>query len=103
MSHADFRYTSRDWLSKSSAGVILGFVIAIALSSIYGQVGPGGLFWGGAEPQFVMWMVWPIWTGIISFCFLFRSGLRAWLWLGAAALASGAGVIMAKTVFGSGI
>ena len=99
MSKTSFQYTSRDWLSKSSAGVILGFVIAIALSSIYGRIGPGGLFWGGAEPQFVMWMVWPIWTGILSFCFLFRTGVRAWLWLGLAALVSGAGMVLVQALF----
>lgn len=99
MSKTEFRYSSRDWLSKSSAGLILGFVIAIAVSSLYGRLGPGGLHWGGAEPQFVMWMVWPIWAGIVSLCFLFRSGLRAWFWLGAAALASSGAVVLAQMFF----
>jgi hypothetical protein len=36
--------------------------------------------------QFVMWMMAPVWGLTLAFCFLFRSGLRAWLWLGGANL-----------------
>lgn len=75
----------RDWWSKSLAGVLLGFTLAIALSGLVTWVGPGGPL-AMNKFQFTMWIVAPVWLGVVSFCFLFRSGLRAWLWLGGANL-----------------
>ena len=43
MSDRPFRYSSRNWFGKASAGLILGFVIAIALSGVWPWAGPGGL------------------------------------------------------------
>lgn len=74
-----------DWLSKSLAGVLLGFALAIALAGLFAFAGPGGPE-AQNKYQFVMWLAAPIWLGVASFCFLFRSGLRAWLWLGGANL-----------------
>lgn len=79
--------TSRDWFGKASAGLILGFAIALGVSGL--------LFWAmgvtegyfSLRGQLTMWIIAPIWCGILSFCFLFRSGMRAWLVLGAAAAA----------------
>ncbi|WP_347880288.1 hypothetical protein [Ottowia testudinis] len=34
--------------------------------------------------QLTMWTVMPIWLGVLALVFLFRSGKRAWLGLGAA-------------------
>ena len=31
-----------------------------------------------------MWLMAPLWAGVLSFVYLFRDSLRAWLWLGAA-------------------
>lgn len=31
-----------------------------------------------------MWMIAPVWATVLGFVFLFRSTLRAWLWLGLA-------------------
>ena len=76
--------SSRDWFGKASAGLVLGFLLAL---------GAGGLFktTAGLEDTFFstkgqlsMWMMSPIWALVVSFCFLFRSGLRAWGWLFAA-------------------
>lgn len=74
-----------DWWSKSCAGTLLGFTLAIALSGLFTWFGPGGPA-AANKFQFTMWIVAPLWLGVVSFCFLFRSGLRAWLWLGGANL-----------------
>ena len=45
----------RDWVSKTSAGVILGFSLAIGLAGLFAWLSPGGL----ATPnkfQLVMWL-----------------------------------------------
>lgn len=79
--------TSKNWFGKASAGFLLGLAIAIGISGL--------LTWAlGLEDtyfslpgQFTMWMVSPVWCAILSFCFLFRSGARAWTALGLAAAA----------------
>jgi hypothetical protein len=43
-----------------------------------------------------MWMVPPIWLGVLSFCFLFRSGLSAWLWLGGANILTFGGLYICR-------
>lgn len=81
---------SIDWLGKSSAGLILGFTLAVAVSGLFAWAGPGGPS-ALNKYQMVMWLVVPVWMGALSAVFLFRSGLGAWLWLGGAnALAYGA-------------
>lgn len=80
-----------DWLSKSLAGALLGFGLAVALAGLFAWAGPGGPD-APNKYQFVMWLVAPIWLGAASFCFLFRSGLCAWLWLGGANLLAHGGL-----------
>lgn len=78
--------TSRDWLGKASAGLVLGFLLALGLSGMLAwSIGVVDTFFS-TKGQLVMWSISPIWCGILSFCFLFRSGLRAWTVLGAATL-----------------
>jgi hypothetical protein len=36
--------------------------------------------------QLAMWMVAPVWMGVLGGVFAFRDGKRAWGWLGAANL-----------------
>ncbi len=74
-----------DWWSKALGGTLLGYPLAIALSGLFAVAGPGGLQ-ALNKFQFTMWLVAPVWLGVASFCFLFRSGLRCWLWLGGANL-----------------
>lgn len=81
----------RDILSKSLAGVFLGFALAIALAGLFAHLGPEGLE-GRNKYQLVMWLVAPIWLGVLSCVFLFRSGLRAWAWLGGASLLAHGGL-----------
>ncbi|ATQ66788.1 MULTISPECIES: hypothetical protein [Methylosinus] len=81
----------RDIVSKSLAGVVLGFALALALVGLFARLGPQGLE-GGNKYQLVMWMIAPIWLSVLAFVFLFRSGLRAWLWLGGASLLAHGGL-----------
>jgi hypothetical protein len=81
----------RDWVSKSLAGLLLGFAFAIALAGLFAHLGPEGLE-GRNKYQLVMWLIAPIWLGVLSLVFLFRSGLRAWLWLGGASLVAHGGL-----------
>lgn len=76
-----FEYTSSDWFGKATAGLVLGFGLALALSSLFAILAPGS---GGGKLQVTMWMASPIWVTILGFCFLFRSGRAAWGWLGLA-------------------
>ncbi|MGC4028570.1 MAG: hypothetical protein QM696_06850 [Steroidobacteraceae bacterium] len=76
--------TATNWIGKASAATVLGFWLAIGLSGLFASFGPGGLTAGTGKVQFNMWMIAPLWTAVLCACFMFRSGLRAWLWLGAA-------------------
>lgn len=74
-------YTSSNWFGKASAGLVLGFGLALALSALFAILMPGI---GGGKLQVTMWIVSPMWVTILSFCFLFRNGRAAWGWLGLA-------------------
>jgi len=93
-------YTSKNWLGKTAAGVILGFGLAIALSGLFAWLGPMGLEGGSGKLQLTMWITAPIWITVISTCFLFKTGLRAWAWLGAANIIAFAGLYLARTMLG---
>lgn len=78
--------SSRNWFGKASAGLILGFGLALALSGLFAWFGPEGLQGGSGKTQFTMWIVAPLWAAVLCTCFLFRDGWRAWLSLGGANL-----------------
>jgi hypothetical protein len=85
----------RDWISKTLAGAILGFSLAVALAGLFAWLGPGGL----ATPnkfQLVMWLISPIWLTTMSLSFLFTTGARAWLWLGGANLVAFTGLFACR-------
>lgn len=102
MSDDTFRYSSRDWFGKASAGVILGFAIALAWTGVVAWLGPEGLMHSSGKTQLNMWLMAPIWATIVSFCFLFKSTLRAWLWLGLVTFISFGGLFAAKAILGGG-
>jgi hypothetical protein len=74
----------RDWLSKTAAGGLLGLSLALACSAMFvrfaGQLAPP------VRAQLAMWLVVPIWFGVLGSSYFFASGKRAWLWLGLANL-----------------
>ena len=76
--------TSRDWFGKTSAAVILGFMLTLALTCTFVTIFTKGDAYFSPQGQIAMWLVSPIWCLILGLCFLFRSGARAWGWLAAA-------------------
>lgn len=78
--------SSRNWAGRVSAALIAGFTASLAATCIYLRVSgvKDGFF--DARGQIAMWALAPLWIGLLGFCFLFRSGLRAWGWLAAANL-----------------
>lgn len=68
-----------DWLSKTLAGLVLGFGAALGFTGLFlimaSEMGRS------ASAQLVMWLLSPLWLLILSTVYLFRSGLRAWIWL----------------------
>lgn len=81
---SDHELTSRDWFGKASAAVVAGFTLALALTCTFSALFSSGDSYFTSQGQIAMWLVSPIWGLILSFCFLFRSGARAWAWLVAA-------------------
>ncbi|TGD73387.1 hypothetical protein E4634_10155 [Mangrovimicrobium sediminis] len=81
-----YRYSSRDWLGKASAGLVCGVFLALGAGGLLARFALGGVGRFSLEHQFTMWLVSPLLLAILCACFMFRSGLRAWAWLGAANL-----------------
>lgn len=79
--------TSRNWFGKATAGFVLGLAIAVGVSGLLSWAFGIRDTYFSLPGQFTMWMISPIWCGILSFCFLFRSGARAWAILGLATAA----------------
>lgn len=76
------RPVQRDWLSKTLAGFVLGAVLAIACSGLFSRLNAAMPL--AVRGQLAMWMVPPVWLGVLGGVYFFSSGVRAWLWLGAA-------------------
>jgi hypothetical protein len=75
--------------ARASAGVLAGFFVAAALVGLACWSLPGP--WQQTlVPGLVTFL--PVWIGVICASFLFASGKRAWLWLGALAF-SGLGLL----------
>lgn len=90
--------SSRDWLGKVTAGLILGFSLALGISGLLAwAIGVGDTFFS-TRGQLTMWVIAPIWCAVLSFCFLFRSGLRAWAMLGLATAAVWAALFATGTL-----
>ncbi|MGH8075160.1 MAG: hypothetical protein ACREO4_14015 [Lysobacter sp.] len=70
---------------RATAGALPGFVLAASLVALLGRLWPGP--W---QATLVPGMVafFPLWIGMAAVAFRFRSGLRAWAWIGGSALAT---------------
>ena len=75
------------WWLKTSAGLILGLTLSYALIGIFAWYGPGGID-AAVKVQFNMWMISPIWLTILTFSYLFKTGLKAIIYLGSANIIS---------------
>lgn len=76
--------SSRDWLGKTAAALLLGFLLALGCAGLVREIMGVGYEQFSIKGQFAMWLMAPVWAFTVSFCFLFRSAWRAWLWLAAA-------------------
>ena len=92
--------TSRDWFGKASAATILGFTLTMALTCTFAIVCATDDDVFSAQRQLAMWLASPIWCAILGFCFLFRSGARAWGWLALANLLAWALYVATRLLFG---
>lgn len=77
---------SRDWFGKVSAALVPGFALSLALSCTFGALFSRGDAFFSAQGQIAMWLMAPIWSALLSLCFLFRSTARAWTWMAKANL-----------------
>lgn len=77
----------RDWITKTLAGLLLGFTLALVSSGLFAQLSPQLPL--SIRAQLSMWMVFPVWLCVLSGVYFFGSGLRAWLWLSGATLGLG--------------
>ncbi len=73
-----------DWISKTFAGVALGMALSVGASGLLVLALTAAGVPSSLRNQLAMWSVMPVWMTVLGGCFLFRSGLRAWLWLGGA-------------------
>ncbi|MCC7632901.1 hypothetical protein [Stenotrophomonas rhizophila] len=70
--------------ARASAALLAGFLLAAAVTGLVAWLPPGP--WQRAiVPSLVAFV--PLWMLAALWAFSFRSGLRAWAWLGAGALA----------------
>ncbi|GAB2181922.1 hypothetical protein DLREEDagrD3_21450 [Denitratisoma sp. agr-D3] len=75
---------ARDWWSKTLAGLLLGFLLAVGCAGIFNWLAADMAL--GVRGQLAMWLLAPVWLGVLAGVYFFRSGWRAWGWLGAANL-----------------
>ena len=78
--------SSRDWLGKSCAGLVLGFTFSLALSGLFRLWTGYGDAYFSAKGQLGMWIMALTWPLILGFVFLLRTSLGAWVWLALANL-----------------
>lgn len=83
------------WIGKTTAGAICGFLVALASSGLLVRLAPSAGV-DAAKAETTMLTVPLVWTAIFSAAYLFRTGLRAWLWLGSASAATLALVALCK-------
>lgn len=72
----------RDWLSKTLAGTLLGLTLALGCSGLFVLLAQD--MRPSPRAQLAMWLFIPVWLASMSGCYAFRSGARAWAWLGLA-------------------
>lgn len=71
------------WWFKTLAGSVLGLTLAYVLVAIFAWYGPGGIN-APTKVQFNMWLITPIWLLVLSLTYLFKTGIKAITYLGAA-------------------
>lgn len=82
----DLPFTNRQWLAKLVAGIVPGIMFSFGCMAVVGVLCGTTGEPRTASAQFLMWLAVLVWLGVMGSCFLFRSGLRAWVVLGGAAM-----------------
>lgn len=82
----DLPLTNRQWLVKLVAGIVPGIMFSFGCMAVVGVLCRTTGEPRTASAQFLMWLAVLVWLGVMGSCFLFRSGLRAWVVLGGAAM-----------------
>lgn len=84
-----------DWLSKSLAGFVLGLALCLLASGLFAWLTPGGPC-APNKFQATMWITAPVWAGVMSSVYFFRSGAQAWRWLGGATVLAAAALLACR-------
>ncbi|GAA0823173.1 hypothetical protein GCM10009111_32440 [Colwellia asteriadis] len=71
------------WWLKTFAGLLFGLTLAYALVGMFAWYGLGGID-APVKVQFNMWMLSPIWLTVLTLTYLFKTGLKAFIYLGLA-------------------
>ena len=79
MNKTQLKPISRDWISKTIAGLFLGFLLALNCSRAFFVLNTGIAV--SAKTQLAMWIVVPVWLAVLSGVYFFQSGRQAWSWL----------------------
>jgi hypothetical protein len=82
----DRNLTIQHWRGQLSAGVIAGAFLSTAILAVTGTLCGANASPMAISSQALMWLTAFVWTLCICSCFLFASGLRAWLILSGSAL-----------------
>ncbi len=84
MAGTQAKVVSPDWVSKTLAGLVLGFTLAIGCAGLFSWLASAIPL--SSRGQLAMWITAPVWMGVLSGVYFFRSGWRAWAWLAGANL-----------------
>ncbi|MDE7546976.1 hypothetical protein PY793_03090 [Acetobacter fabarum] len=77
--------TNRQWLAKLVAAIVPGMMFSFGCMAVVGLLCHATGEARTVSSQFLMWLVVLVWLCVMGSCFLFRSGLCAWVVLGGAA------------------
>jgi hypothetical protein len=78
--------TNRQWPAKLVAAIVPGIIFSFGCMAVVGLLCHTTGETRTVSSQFLMWLAVLVWLGVMGSCFLFRSGLRAWIVLGGAAI-----------------
>lgn len=84
MAGSQAKNVSPDWVSKTVAGLVLGFTLAIGCAGLFSWLASAMPL--SSRGQLAMWITAPVWMGVLSGVYFFRSGRHAWTWLAGANL-----------------
>lgn len=79
MAAKNTKYTSKDWFFKVLAALLPGALFTYGLAGVVGLLCHANGSPQSASGQYLMWLAALVWCLLLSFCFLFRTALQAWV------------------------